>query len=401
MPVCDPEAREHAAQRQRRGSESLGGVVTPPGMSHSDTSDNGTYLFPPDFPCPGDGPGAFLVDRLTVVVPILCQPEVVPRLGVCYWIDADGCLERSANRRAMVEGSWTGRCAVEVHACPVFDEVMLRRAGASRRELRYLRIDGNPAKWFMPSNVFGSPLVYDQAVALTRDVVAKTGIVGELCFDGAYLNRVDATYNFDLGSFAEAASLIRQMSRMASVAHRRASGFDTSLLFPGRRSSLSVYHKGPELRVHPGRFCPDWLLECADRIVRFEVVSRSERLDEFGLRRLARWRYDSHVQLFRLWLSFVSRLRFPAMCDVDLSALTMPAKRLYTAWASGQDVCSVFSRSTVYRHRLAILRAGGPDISLPRPSGDVVEFRRVLRPRAAVPPPEFGEFLASLPRRVA
>lgn len=77
------------------------------------------------------------------------------------------------------------------------------------------------------------------------------------------------------------------------------------------------------------------------------------------------------------------------MGDVDLSKLSAPSKRIYSVWLAGHDVHSVASRMTVYRHRLAILAAGGPDVCLPKPTGDVVEFRRVLRPVPATVPAQF------------
>jgi hypothetical protein len=376
-------AREHPAQRQPAGF-SAGGAVTPPEMSHSETQDNVADLMPwPKSWVSGD-PGCFLVDKLTVVVPVICNQEL--QLGMTYWCDRDGQVERFTHRRFRVEGSWASSVSCEVHPGAPFDAMLLGAARECGGSLVWLRIDGNPAKWFQPSNLFGSPRVYEVAREFVRQVLHKVGIEGRICWGQCYLNRVDSTMNFDLGSVGEAASFVRQLSRFASVSHRRASGFDSSLLFPGRRSSLSIYHKGPEMRVHKPPGLTDQLLEFADRIVRFEVVSRSERLDEMHLRKLSDWRYDSPALLHRLWLSFVQRLRFPVVADLDLSRLAAPARKLFAVWLSGQDVNAFASRATVYRHRRAILDAGGPDVVLPRPTGDVVEFRRILVPVPASVP---------------
>jgi hypothetical protein len=220
----------------------------------------------------------------------------------------------------------------------------------------------------------------------------ESGAVPHL--DNGYFNRIDATYNFDLGTVAAASSLVSQLGKLASVVHRRSSAFSGSMLFPGRGSSLCIYHKGPEMRAHPPKRDIPGLVEYADRIVRFEVVSRSERLDLMGLRRVKMWTgINSSKHLFDLWLSFCVKLRFPVMGHVDLSALSKPACRLYSVWLTGEDVSAFASRMTVYRHRLAILQAGGPDIVLPKPGGDVIEFRRVLRPVAAAVPAEFAALL--------
>lgn len=382
---------EHPAQPQAESpppSPSGGSPVTPPGNSQTDTKGSRTgLLFGSCPPLPFPGQYSFLCDRLTLVVPVLVLPGEAPPLGWTYWIDGDGCLESFKHRRRMVEGSWSGRVSVEVHPCPRLNPLLLARAGQEGRELVWLRLDGNPAKWFQRHNVFGSSEVWGLARDMVRTVLDAIGFPGEVVLSAAYLNRVDATYNFDLGSSASAGSLVRQLSRFASVSHRRSSGFETSLLFPGRAASLSIYHKGPEMRAHPPKDDPsEDLLAVADRIVRFEVVSRSETLDVQSLRRLSAWRYDSSVSLLRLWWAFVERLRFPAMSEFDLSALSGAARRMYGVWLSGEDPRAFASRMTVYRHRLAILQAGGPDIHLPRPSGDVVEFRRTLVAVPAVLP---------------
>ena len=216
-----------------------------------------------------------------------------------------------------------------------------------------------------------------------------------------YFNRLDATYNFDLGDPSSASSLVRQLGTFATIKHRRSSTWAGSMTFPGRAASLSIYHKGPEMRAHPVKVEAEGLLDYADRVVRFEVVSRSERLDIFDLRKFSRWQEGCCTEnLFRLWLSFVSKMRFPIMTRLDLDKLTRPQRRLYGVWLAGHDVHDCASRATVYRHRAAILEAGGPDIALAKPSGEVIEFRKVLTPRPALVPEQFRVLLFD-PRRAA
>lgn len=389
----EPEAvaglREHPAQRQGRpGPEaaSPGGAVTPLMSSHFENIDSVTALIPGSFPCPLQKAGAFLCDRMTVVFPLLVPPGLKPDIGLMWLVDGAGIVESFRHRRRMVEGSWTSKVSIEVHDCAIFDADLCSTAHQKGLEVLWLRLDGNPVKFFQGWNAFGTPDVW----GLTKDFVsAVLEIIGlgklsgaELWLHRGYFNRLDATFNFDLGSEPAAASLVRQLGRLASVSHRRASGFATSLLFPGQSSSLSIYHKGPEMRAHPPKNEVPGLLSLADRIVRFEVVSRSARLDAFGLRSCGVWAYGalSVSRLFDLWLSFVRKLRFPVMADVDLSALSPSARRMYAAWFSGLDVFSMASQATAYRHRGAILKVGGPDIFLPKPDGDIISFRRVLSP---------------------
>lgn len=86
--------------------------------------------------------------------------------------------------------------------------------------------------------------------------------------------------------------------------------------------------------------------------------------------------------------------------DVDLSLLSKGAARTFLAWKAGAALTQFVSRRTAFRHASEIKKAGGPDILKPRPSGDVVEFRRVLRPVPAAVPAQIYERLV-MPRRVA
>lgn len=397
---------ENPSQAEAASLSEPGRPVTPPGRSQNETSDNVPALFLGANPQVSPEPGAFMCDRLTVVVPVGVPPGVLPQIGQNWLFDGDGVLEMFRHRRRMVEGSWTSKVSIQVHSEPRFNAEVARECHAAGLGLIWLRIDGNPLKWFQRLNIFGSPDVWGLTVAFVADLLAAVGLgpeSGAVSFlHHGYFNRIDATYTFDLGSLSAAASLLRQFAAHATVAHRRSSSFASTLLFPGRAASLSIYHKGPEMRAHPpasGPVEPE-ILEYADRLVRFEVVSRSERLDSCGLRECSSWvGASSHHFLFDLWLSFVSRLRFPAMVDIDVSSLSPPVRRMYAVWIAGEDVFAFASRATVYRHRVAVLAAGGPDIVLPKPpTGEVVSFRRVLSPVPASVPVQMAGMLYR-PRR--
>ena len=394
---CKPQAAplvEHAAQTEAGAASSLGGAVTPPETSQIDTSYPGAQRILSGYPPPVSETGCFLCDRMTVVIPVALPHDLRPEIGLMWLVGPEGWVEGFRHRRRMVEGSWTSKVSIEVHDSAVFDADLARDVHAMGLDLVWFRIDGNAVKWFQGWNVFGSANLAALVETFCAAVLDRIGLgpasgAVPLVRRG-YFNRLDATYNFDLGDASAAASLVRQIGKLATVSHRRSSTFAGSMVFPGRRSSLCIYHKGPEMIAHPPVREIPGLVEYAHRIVRFEVVSRSECLEEFGYRKVSGWDYDNSVsRLFDLWLSFVSRMRFPVMSDVDVSILTPAARRLYGVWLAGHDVHAFASRMTVYRHRLAVLNAGGPDIALPKPEGDVIQFRRVLTPVPAVVPPQF------------
>jgi II/X family phage/plasmid replication protein len=379
-----------------------GGYVTPPDLSHIETPAPQRFLFPRDFDPPVTGRGDFLVDRITVIFPCFVPVGLKPRVGQCWFLAPGGELESFKHRMLLSEGSWTSKLCIQLHDPVVSDpahgrSMMAREAHDQGLDVYWFRVDGSPAKFLQGWNVFGS----DDLLGLTDELV-RVGMeaVGFGADTGArplvrrgYFTRIDATWNFDLGSAKDAASFVNQVARYSSIVHRRVSSYAGTVLFPARAVSLSVYHKGPEMRAHPGRSIPG-LLECADRIVRFEVVSRSERLEAQGLRFVANWSSNKQADgLFKLWWSFVSKLELPQVVDVDLSLLSKSAAKTFFAWKAGGSVLSVCSRATAFRHRREILMANGPDVLKPRPSGDVVEFRRVLRPVPVAVPAEFERYM--------
>lgn len=315
-----------------------------------------------------------------------------------WMLDSDGCRESIRQRRKLVEGSWTDKISVQVHDTAIPDFELAAEAYRYRNELVYLRVDGNIVKVKQGFNLWGSSDVLGLAAELVDFALEAIGLgrgSGAVAYlDRGYFNRIDATWSFDLGSQSAASSLVRQLGKLASVSHRRASCFASSMVFPGRRSSLSIYHKGPEMRAHPPKRDLPGMVEFADRVVRFEVLHRSESLSELDCRKVSSWLDKSQTEcLFGLWWSFVKKLRFPVMADIDLSKLSKASSRIYSVWLSGHDPHAVASQATLYRHRTAILKAGGPDILLPKPDGDVVQFRRVLTPVPAVPPAEFAALI--------
>lgn len=343
-----------------------------------------------------------MVDRITVIFPCFVPGGLKPAIGQMWFLSPSGELESFQHRRLLKEGSWFGKLCIQVHD-PVVADIALGRAMLGREahdegcDVYWFRVDGSPAKFLQGWNVFGS----DDLLGLTDELVragmeavgfgAGTG-VRPLVRRG-YFTRIDVTWNFDLGSEGEAASFVGQLGRYATMVHRRVSSYTSTVLFPARASSLSVYHKGPEMRAHPGRSIPG-LLEYADRIVRFEVVSRSERLEALKLRYLANWsKKNQAAGLHKLWWSFVSKLELSQVVDVDLTLLSKSAAKTFYVWKSGGSVLAVCSRATAFRHRSEILKAGGPDVLKPRPEGDVVQFRRVLRPVPAAVPAEFERFI--------
>lgn len=396
LPAAPGAAREHTAQRQPPEGRP-GGLVTPPKTSQNENQDSTTTLFSPGWRPTVTEWGGFLLDWLTIIIPCRVPRGNLPRTGLMWFVGPDGSAEGFRHRTERTEGSWSTTLAVSVHDGAVFDAELARYCHAMDMDLMWFRVDGNPTKYLQGVNVFGSTDVLglaERMVEIALDAVgfgSASGVVPML--ERGYFNRIDATWNFDLGDKAGAAALIRELGKLATIKHRRSSTLDGTLVFPGRRSRLSIYHKGPEMRAHPPAREVPGLVEFADRLVRFEVTSRSERLDEMGLRKVSVWSYsNSRENLFDLWFSFLLRLRFPVMSTVDLSALSAPARRAYSVWASGNDVIAHMSQATAYRHRNAILKAGGPDILLPKPdaASSVVHFRRVLTPRPVVVPAEFA-----------
>lgn len=308
-----------------------------------------------------------MIDWSTLLVPIRRRWAGAGRLLL---VSEFGEIEREIGRSGRLSGSWSSSVEISPH------DVDGRP---------YVRIDGNPAKWFQGHNIDGieSPRLLRR---FGRVVCARAGL--SIAGGHWYLNRVDVTRSFRLPTDDDAAAWVRGLDRHATVQHRGRGVLTGGTWYLGkhsRRWSLKAYAKRPEMRAHRPRgyssfSSPSWsdLVDWAEGVVRIELCIRRPELVSSGYRNLRAWNDGTSCAL---WDMYMSRVCLPENGRrLALDDLSSAARGVYYAWRAGEHLPSIYSRAAFYRWRRHFLDRYNIDIATdPAQGGEVVPLVRTLR----------------------
>jgi len=281
--------------------------------------------------------------------------------GYLARVSPDGELERLSSSTIPIEGSHDNRLIIR----------------SPRGNDLYL--SGNPNKYFQGHNLFGSANPIDLFFAMGVECRHKVGLFpsvatwDSLNFIGPRFTRLDVTrsYRFDTPSMAR--EWIRSHAATARTRHGAASVSNEATVYFGKNSTrwgFKFYHKADELKARAKRHHLSAripyrqrasLMEWAQGVVRFELTLRGPELQKISLQ---------DFTLVQLWQQYFDRVDFnenATMSDQNLmlSSLSPRLQTTFHAWRSGADLRSILSTPTFYRHRSAIKKATGVDISNP------------------------------------
>jgi II/X family phage/plasmid replication protein len=256
-------------------------------------------------------------------------------------------------------------------------------------------VSGNPAKWLQGHNIFGSGDLRGLVLEMLHKVCLGHGLtpsaedVARWDAGAIQLTRVDVTESYSLDTEARVLAALQSLDRTAHLKHRGRGIFKGESLTFGkgsRRSSLTLYAKGPELRVK-GHELPE-LLRCtslpafAAALLRAEVRLLSMELKRRGLDWLCKWDENTGTELHREFLAGLELAEASMLDPKTLEGLPARYHAVYQLWADGHDLRRMYPKRTFYRHRNALLAHGidiaikqertGPDLS------NVVPLRVVL-----------------------
>ena len=256
-------------------------------------------------------------------------------------------------------------------------------------------ISGCPGKWFQGHNIFGSDDLRGIVLEMLHRICRSVGITpsaNDLALWAAgiiELKRVDVTYSYWLENRHRVRNAIRSLSSTANLKHRGGGHFrGDSLTFAekSRRSSLTLYAKGPELEVkghelHPALLATS-LPAFADGLLRAEVRMRAMALKREHLEYLAYWDDNAASELHQRFMAGLEVAEASMLDPKVLDGLPLRLHAVYQLWTDGHDLRSMYPKNTFYRHRRALL-AHGIDIAVKqeRESADrsnVVPIRVVL-----------------------
>lgn len=276
--------------------------------------------------------------------------------GRVFSMNPDGEIEWHCEKVLNVEGSYSSNIQIK---------------SASDRTIWF---SGNPVKFLQGHNIFGTD---DIVYLLGRffDALLKIDSLGLKPTDSQYervmagdvqLTRVDVNQSWLLNSKSDVLSWIRAAGNCARLKHRGAGQFAGDTLYFGknsRRWSVKCYSKGHELTVKGRGLHADiahpLLSDYAEKALRLELVMRSMHLKDCMLNIACNWLPETAKML--LCSTVLDNLEITDNMTIQDEILTQLPPRmrlLYQSWRNGDDLRSMFSKSSFYRFRAQMLPYG-------------------------------------------
>ncbi|SFJ01537.1 phage/plasmid replication protein [Nitrosomonas sp. Nm34] len=182
---------------------------------------------------------------------------------------------------------------------------------------------------------------------------------------GARLSRLDITANFACGSESQARHLIRWLADRSVSRMKKGRAGDESVWWSNTRHMIKAYIKHIEMEKH-GMKTDDPVYEwCRDNgIVRVEVELKKRMLHDEGMHKLENVTDQKIQQIFEAETEIFRRVDRSDEPDI-LDAIPSRYRVTAAAWLAGEDLRTIMSNGTLYRHA-KILREYGLDITEPR-----------------------------------
>jgi len=269
---------------------------------------------------------------------------------------------------------------------PIFERNQSTRfAGSFETSVRVgcdgfrVSLSGNPGRFSRKDNVFnhglagtieacnrilvelGLPPFTDSA---SHRPAGESGTVSQ-SRRGAVISRLDITRNYTTGSESSARAFIRWLGSRSIARMKRGQAGDESVWWANTRHMLKAYIKHLEMLKHGTDKNDEMLVWLKEQgVVRVEIELKKRLLSELGLNDLGNITdaklaeiYESQIEPFK---------RADRSGDEDIIEAIPQKSRVYAAaWLAGQDMRTMTSERTLYRHA-KVLRECGIDILAPR-----------------------------------
>lgn len=282
--------------------------------------------------------------------------EVIHGGGVIY-INEDGSESRPIAKKRQVEGSHSAKCAIQSD--------MKGELGQA------IYISGSP-KFLQGHNLFGTDNPCVLAAYMAEKVLKTLGLPVDPFRmarwkrgDGVKLTRVDCTYMLDVGSEMNASAWLEAAAASANMKYRGRGENRSGTLYFGkhsRRWALKLYKKFVEINSRSkSHALPETieqrenLLEYARGTVRAELTLQSMELKRRFLSDGKNWNPDTAYQQWEFAMKTLEISSNLALRDDQSEKLPRKLRGTYSLWKQGQDMHSLLSRPTFYRHRRELL----------------------------------------------
>lgn len=325
-----------------------------------------------------------MIDWIKAVIP--CQHENIISGGKVISLKPDsGEIEWQVNKRLSVEGSYSSTVQVKT------DDIGL------------LLIDGNPSKFLQGHNIFGTNDLIGLCYEFFSHICKALGIQPssndlEAWRTGNYdLKRIDVTESFHLPSQKDVAAWLRAAAPMIRGKHQAASAYSGETIYIGqksRRIALKIYNKWLELKKHPLPLnlpFRDELVKYSETLLRVEVRLLSMELKHRGLNKGAAWKDTVTAEkIHRERIETIKMSEKMRLTADEIEDLPPRLLAVYKLWQQGEDLRTVYPKTTFYRYRSDLVKHG-IDISTPQPKkAEVIPLIRFLTAEQVAEAPEWA-----------
>jgi II/X family phage/plasmid replication protein len=230
-------------------------------------------------------------------------------------------------------------------------------------------VSGNPAKWFQGHNIVGSDDLSGLVLEMLVRICESLGVVPSehdraLWRAGVIkLTRVDVTFSYSLRQVERVRAALRALDSTANLKHRGRGHFYGDAITFGkgsRRYSITLYAKGPELKVHPlpPALAETSLLQLAQGLLRAEVRLQSMQLVKENLEYVAHWGDNSAAELHHRMMTGLQIAETTMLDAAHIEGLPPRLRSVYQLWRDGHDLRALYARRTFYRYRSQLLKHG-------------------------------------------
>lgn len=305
------------------------------------------------------------------------------QLGRFFEVDAGGDIVRNRDRWETARGSFESGVQVTRGTPPESTrEVPRGRPNFGTIALPYtpmleaakefgflcspevLRISGNPSKFLQGHNAAGpsvsqlGPVL--QALVRSFGPGLRPGDADDPRLPAVHRSRVDIAIAVDLDAHQAVHDWLRLAATTTRSRHGRALDSKGTVYWgqTSKRWTIKAYCKHCELQKHRprSRELLNDLLEWTRTHLRIELTLRRPELKDRGsLTEATVWEFFERLE--------VHTMKQRTMAEVELRPAVKAALQV---WYDGHELSCFYPRNTYYRHRRAILKETGIDVSLPR-----------------------------------
>ena len=306
-----------------------------------------------------------MIDWITVRIP--CSHPKPINSGHVVSLDSDGSIEWQTDKYLSLESSYSSKLSIRSLSI---------ENPENNNKFTHIEISGNPVKFLQGHNIWGTDSLIEllcETYIHALKLLDLSHLYNAKDIHSGQLTRVDINYMYHLENANSVNNWLRSLEQSATLRHRGKGQFNHGTLYFGkgsRRWLLKMYHKGQEIKANSKHQRKDIfdlpaVTDFAEKSLRVELQLRSMELLKLGLSTVTAWDEETPKILYNRYLSKLE-ISENTMTIEDSRILNLPRnyQTSYRLWLTGQDMRTIYSKNTFYKHRRFLLKELNIDISI-------------------------------------